>query len=393
MKVLTIGASVWAHMALVLSMWLLPMVAAQAQNGWVDGKTIGIRMDSPAPYRVYFLNAPMRMVVDLENHDWADATPDAFVQNSWVSGARLGAFRPGLSRLVLDLAKPLELAATNLRPDGDTIALHLTLKRVDADAFAKNAVLATPREQTKQAPLPSKDPNRLLIAIDPGHGGIDPGAIRDGVMEKSIALETALQLRALIAADPTVDAFLTRTTDHFVSLDDRVGLARATDADVFVSIHANTVEWGNAEGASIFTLSDEASDTAAAELADYENRADLAAGLHITTTQNDVAQLLADMARHETDARSRTLGDVLVTSLTGQIPIIRSKPHRSAGFRVLRAPDMPSVLLELGFMSNAKDRARMTSRDWQRKAAAAVLEAVKTWAKQDDSLSDWAARR
>ena len=335
----------------------------------------------------------MRLVVDIKDHDWSDADPDRFRSNIAVQNARMGAFRAGWGRLVLDLSQPLHLVTSSIDQSGQTSVLILRFDATTPEIFAAKAGPPADTVSTvlRHTPAPA-NPARLRIAIDPGHGGIDPGAIRDGVTEKSIALTFAQEMADLINADPSVDAFLTRDRDMFVSLDDRVALARAADADIFVSIHANTVEWGNAEGATIFTLSDKASDAAAAALADYENRADLAAGLDISAQADDVATMLTDMARVETNARSRDLGDTLVRTLTGQIPIIRSKPHRSAGFRVLRAPDVPSVLLELGFMSNQNDRDRMTSGQWQKQAAAAILDALKTWAKQDKSLSQWAAR-
>lgn len=366
---------------------------AQEKSGWANTRDLVIPVAGPTPYRVFFLDDPMRLVVDIKGHDWTDVAQRPYRDNPAVQDARMGAFHAGWGRLVLDLATPIRLVSSTLSDLNTKSNLVLRFAPSSAEDFA--AVAGPPPEQMQSrvlsAALP-KNSAQLRIAIDPGHGGIDPGAIRDGVTEKSIALAFAREMAGLISEDPSLDAFLTRDTDMFVSLDDRVALARAAHADIFVSIHANTVEWGNAEGATIFTLSDTASDAASEALADFENRADLAAGLDISAPADDVASLLTDMARVETNARSRDMGDHLVRTLTGQIPIIRSKPHRSAGFRVLRAPDVPSVLLELGFMSNRNDRNRMTSRQWQKTAAAAIVESLKSWAKQDKSLSLWAAR-
>ncbi len=362
--------------------------AANAADGWRNSTQFDISIAQPTPYRVFTLTDPMRLVVDIKNHDWGDVETKVF-EADVTKAVRMGQFRAEWSRLVIELEEPLVLSTSSIIEVATGHVLQIDLERSGVDRFedVSGTPLAAMLSPTIDSPKIARDDGRLLIAIDPGHGGIDPGAIRGDVEEKTVALEFARLLAQRFTDDPKTRAVLTRDADTFVSLSERVSLAQNAQADVFVSVHANTVEIGNAEGATVFTLSEKASDKASETLAALENRADVAAGLELPAEEDDVAQMLFDMARVQTNARSRALGDDLVSVFRERIPVIRSKPHRTAGFRVLRAPDMPSVLLELGFMSNARDRERMVSPEWQAKAADAVYDAIKDWAGRDAALS------
>jgi len=234
----------------------------------------------------------------------------------------------------------------------------------------------------------------VVVAIDPGHGGVDPGAIRAGVSEKDIALRFALELRSRLLQTGDFSVVLTRERDVFLSLSDRVRIAQSAGADVMLSIHANTVAQGDAYGATVYSLSEQASDAASAALAQLENRSDVSAGLDLSVEEDDVARALLDMARAETNPRSRRLAAIMVKALKEQIAVIRSRPHRSAGFLVLKAPDVPSLLLELGFLSDDLDRERMQKSEWRARAATGVINALYTWAEDDAERAKlhWRAR-
>ena len=279
---------------------------------------------------------------------------------------------------MFDLDGPRRIVSAGLSATSDGSVLDLRLAAVAAPPFAASAAPAT--DPQLPAPVP---PSRFLVAIDPGHGGVDPGAIRNGIAEKDIALAFGQEIAALFEANDAYDVMLTRSSDRFLSLTDRVRRAREQEADIFISIHANTVTEGDARGAAVYTLSDEATDAASAALAELENRADVAGGLDIRTEVDAVAKVLVDMAMTETRARSHAIAETLVAALRDRVSVLRTQPHRSAGFRVLKAPDIPSVLLELGFLSNARDRANMQDPVWRQKAGEAVLAAIEVWRRRE----------
>lgn len=359
------------------------------EAGWGGGLSVSLALSDRVPYRVFTLSEPDRLVVDVKAQARAGFAEAAF-DVAGLTGGRFGIFAPGWSRLVLDLSEPVRL--TQAAFDGDHIAL--AFEPTDREQF--EALSGAPpglawQVEGETSLAPPKD-GRLRVAIDPGHGGVDPGAVRDGVAEKDIALSFARDLAEAIRADGAFDAALVRERDEFVSLDDRIVRARGMEADIFLSIHANTVTEGDASGAAVYSLSDRASDRASAALAEMENRADLAAGLDVRTELDEVARALVDLARTETNARSRGMADALVGSLSQDVGVLRTRPHRSAGFRVLKAPDMPSVLLELGFLSNDQDRANMQRAKWRQTAAEAVLSGLKDWAKTDRARADLVLR-
>jgi N-acetylmuramoyl-L-alanine amidase len=343
-----------------------------------DALDLTLALDVAVPYRVFTLSAPDRMVVDFREVDWRGVPFDVFGPDV---AARFGVFKPGWSRMVVDL--PATMAPSRVEMDirGQGAVLSVGLK-ASASPSKRND------DWTYDAARGAlSGDGAMVVAIDPGHGGIDPGAVRAGVAEKDIALAFAQELRGLILESGAYSVVLTRESDVFVSLRDRIRVAQEAGADVFISLHANTVTQGNARGATIYSLSERASDAASEQLAALENRADIAAGLDLQIEADDVARTLLDMARTETNPRSRRFADALVRSMDETVGVIRSRPHRSAGFLVLKAPDIPSLMLELGFMSNATDRANMQSPEWRARAAAGVLTALHQWAAEDRVLS------
>lgn len=347
-----------------------------------------VDLDHPAPYRIFMLTHPNRMVLDVRDHVWNGKDPMDFVRNKGMETPRIGLFQPNWSRLIVELEGGLAVTQAELVTDEDGSSLLIEFRPVSQEEFEQiSGVAPNDHWQREMRRVDPRAQDQFVMAIDAGHGGIDPGAVRAGLQEKDLTLDVALALRDLLDQHPKVSAFLTRDIDMFVSLPDRVRLARAAEADVFVSLHANTVTSGDAEGAVIYTLSETPSDPGAADSARRENQVDLTVGVAEELPDADVSDMLMDMARTRTNARSRDLAGHLLTALHGQIPVLKSRPVRSAGFRVLRAPDVPSVLVELGFISNAQDRERMMSDAWRRKAANALLEGILSWGAQDGNTS------
>ncbi len=215
-----------------------------------------------------------------------------------------------------------------------------------------------------------------LVVIDPGHGGIDPGCIgAGGVFEKDIALDTALELARQLEASRRFRVHLTRKDDVFIALDDRVADARAAGGDLFLSIHADALPDAHWRGASVFTLSEQASDKEAAALAQRENRADLVAGIDLSRHAPEVSDILFDLARRETNNLSIRLARDLVSELGRRVRLLTNS-HRSAGFAVLKAPDIPSALVEIGCLSNPEEERLLQQATYQRKVVAGLVQSI-----------------
>ena len=237
-----------------------------------------------------------------------------------------------------------------------------------------------------EAPLAKTRPagdRKIVVVLDPGHGGIDPGARYQGYEEAALMLSLARELKEKLILSGRYEVHLTRDEDVFLSLQGRVSAARAAAADIFISLHADALAVGNASGATVYTLSEHASDLAAAALAEGHDRADLLAGVDLGEQDDLVATVLMDMARIETMPRSEKLADAIVQGIAESVGKIRSRPRLSAGFSVLKAPDIPSVLIEFGFMSNAVDLANLKTAKWRAQVIDGLLQAIDTWARND----------
>jgi len=227
----------------------------------------------------------------------------------------------------------------------------------------------------ESAPVGQGD-GRFIIALDAGHGGADPGATgTGGTLEKEVVLKATLALRDELERRGEYTVVLIREDDTFLNKKDRVRAARAARADLFISLHADTISNAAIHGASVYTLSESASDAEAAELAEAENASDIIAGVDLSGEGDDVGSILIDLAQRETKNRSTIFAQLLLPELDAQTGLL-PQPLRSAGFRVLKAPDVPSVLIELGFLSNPTDEARLANEEWRTGMASAIADAV-----------------
>jgi len=365
---------------------------SSVSDGSSGGVELRLSLSQPVPYRLFTLADPARLIVDFREIDWQGFDENKVLQTTRVSDLRYGVFRPGWSRLVVDLAAPLNVAQAVMKVDhvAGSALLKVSLAAVSPEVFkAASGAFAS---QEWALPKGEKGLNSktrqigdrpLVVAIDPGHGGIDAGALREGYLEKDLVLLFARELKEALILSGRFKAGLTRTGDSFVSLPDRITIARQMGADVFLSIHADALSEGSATGTTVYTLSVEASDTASGELARQHDRSDLLAGVDLTQQDDLIATVLMDMARLETGVRSDLLAEMMVSGIGQSVGRIRKRPHLSAGFTVLKAPDIPSVLVELGFMSNRSDLNNLLTAEWRQKVIRGMVLALDTWSFED----------
>lgn len=341
-------------------------------------------LDRRIDISVTLLAEPARVIVDMPETRF-NLSPEAGREGrGLVSGFRFGVIAPGRSRIVLDAAANLTVdKAFVLEPlDGEPARLVVDLvaaSRADFLKSVKRSAEAKDAGAKKVASGASSLKSDLpLVVLDPGHGGIDAGAIsQDGAAEKNITLEMAKTLRTAIEATGKARVALTRDSDVFISLPDRVRFARERHAVLFLSIHADSSAKPvlGLSGASVYTLSETASDEEAAAYAERENKADQIAGVDLPIDTGEVADILFDLMHRETKNFAVHFARQLVEELKHTVRLVKN-PHRFAGFRVLRAPDIPSSLIELGYLTNKDDARLLNSPEWREKAAQYVAKAV-----------------
>jgi N-acetylmuramoyl-L-alanine amidase len=379
--------------------------APVARDARVGGDLIKTRfvadLSEIVEFRAFTLSDPYRVVIDMPEVNFQMPPALGTQGRGLVSAFRYGLFGEGKSRIVIDVVQPVRIDEAFVQPpaNGNPARLILDMVAISPAEFDVSAAQpsvaigslggretpgeASPTTRMRLAePLaepPQADKQRPVIVLDAGHGGIDPGAIGpSGITEKDIVLSFTLDLKARIEAMDRFDVFLTREIDMFIPLAERVNIAHHHNADLFISIHADAVPERYAQfarGATIYTLSEEASDEQAQALAAKENRADLIAGLKLDEQQDEVSMILLDLMRRETKNYSVAFGRTILTKLRDRV-VLNSKAHRYANFRVLHAPDIPSVLLELGYLTNPEDEKLLASPEWRAKVAVQVAAAV-----------------
>jgi len=362
-------------------------------------------------FNVYVLPDPYRAIIDLPAIDFRLPVGSGGSAQGLLTGYRFGKMDQDRSRIVIDLDGPalIEKSFVVQAKDGRPARLVVELASTDASIAAEEAppvISLDPKEAPSEepkahprrivsAPLPQPKPGRAqipakamaqppspkpdgqrVVVIDPGHGGIDPGAIGfKGTAEKDVVLAFARDLRKALERGGRYKIVMTRDDDVFRSLRDRVGVARDNNADLLIALHADSLKRSGTRGATVYTLSDKASDAEAEALAQKENRADIIGGVDLAAESEEVTGILIDLAQRETKNHSMVFARRLAKELQ---PVTRltGRPIRSAGFRVLKAPDVPSVLLELGYLSSKSDEELLTSQAWRERISKSVAEAI-----------------
>ncbi len=350
-------------------------------DGNADATKLIFDVSGPVETKTFVMTDPDRVVVDLPQVEFdldaktGHAALGRHARKTLIGSFRFGLLAPGRSRIVIDLAAPARIGAPEMKLVDGRAKLVVTLARTDRASFLASARTPAPAPVTAAAVL-SAVPGKPTIVIDPGHGGPDNGAMVGGVIEKDVTLAFAKQLAGKLEASGRFNVVMSRASDVFVPLSERVRIARSSGAALMISVHADTLpESSDVSGATVYTVSDKASDAYAAKVAAKENEADATVGVDGQADVADVNDILFDLTRQETRAYSHVFARTLVNywKVAGRL---NKNPQRAAGFVVLKAPDVPSVLLELGYLSSSQDSAQLTSDSWRDAASGQMAEAI-----------------
>ena len=390
----TPAAAILLLLALVCStLFPSPARALEAHDYKMAGDAARMRVvinfDGEPEPRWFLLRAPHRLVIDLPTTKFA-IDPKTLKARGLIRNVRYGHINDKTSRLILEAKGPFVIDKLDILPNEGSAGYRMVADLAAASQSAFDDALAVQAQTTGATQATPKSERlglrtgragqRFTIVIDPGHGGIDGGAAgTGGTVEKDVTLTFAEELRDRLRADGRYNVFMTREKDEFLRLDDRVRIAREHEADLFISIHADTIRLKGIRGATVYTVSEKASDADSQALADRENLSDQLAGIEIEEENHEVADILVDLIKRETHSFSMRFARSLVGELSTTVGLINN-PHRFAGFKVLKAPDVPSVLLELGYLSNAKDEAQLKNAEWRAKAAASISKAIEVFA-------------
>ncbi len=351
-----------------------------------ENTRIFVDLDRSVDIEAFFMLEPDRLVIDMPSVYFRFDEANAMKPAGVATEIRYGAIAKGRSRIVVTLAAPVSLKRAEVVEIEKDRKYRLAVELVTSkrEAFVAEAAVqqqrigASGKVATKGARVRTEKgaSGRFVVVIDPGHGGIDGGAKgKGGLREKDLTLTLAQKLRETIGKDSRFEVKLTREDDVFIALSERVAFARRNHADLMISLHADSLRQKSVRGATVYTLSRDASDELAHELAQSENMSDILAGLEVSTADDAVNDILADLTARETARFSKRFSDSIVTRLEKQIAMIRN-PQRSAAFAVLKAPEIPSVLLELGYLSNPEDEKLLGDPTWQQRIASEIARSV-----------------
>lgn len=372
---------------------------SDARIGLHDGQTrFVLEFTQSVPYKIFTLAEPDRIVIDLPSVDWRGPKSGQAGGRGLISGYRHGLFKPGITRVVIDLAAPASVAkhfvlgagggagprvVVDLAPAARTIQSAEPEESASWAAYAAELSRTSP---TETAAAPPTDSSKRIIVIDPGHGGVDPGAIgASGIYEKKVVLSFAQTLKRVLESTGRYDVVMTRDRDIFIPLRDRYQVAHSVNGGLFLSIHADSHNSSNLRGLSVYTLSDKASDREAEDLAKKENLSDVLAGTDLTGYEADVTSILISLAQQSVKQSSALFAETLVDEMKNSVQLLRN-PHRFAGFAVLKSPNVPSVLIELGYLSNRSDEANLLSDAQREKMATSMVRAIDLYFDRKETL-------
>ena len=350
---------------------------------------VKLNLTRQVPYRVYVRSFPNRLILEFGTVEFQNFDANRLLGSKSVLKIDVKLLQSGWSRMTLELAKPLGIKSAEIKrnPSTDAAVLSLFLEPVSEKEFNSLSQLYDGLENLKVTGVAKMKPlsrsDRIRIVLDPGHGGQDPGALAGELKESDLMLRLSLEVKEALMRVEHFDVFLTRTDDRFVSLKERLAFATEKKADLFISLHADAVIKGVAYGTTVYTLSETASDELSKTLAHDHDLASILVMSDLRGVDDTITDVLIEMASTETMPRSEALASIMVEELLNELGAINAKPLRKAAFTVLKSPDIPSILIEAGFLSTQSDLDNLVNPIWREKFVTGVLKAVQNWVKSD----------
>ena len=353
-----------------------------AKDRFFGGIEINLQLSQGVPYKIWMERDPLSLIIDFNVLNYNGIDLEKINQSKNIKSIEINELDTEWSRLSFHLADywAIENTEMSISPQDNSASLSIFLKSISEGIFS---LTDKPNKDFSSNKISAIENNDFVVVLDPGHGGRDPGAEAGGYRESSLMLELAEAVKESLIRNTDFKVVLTRTEDKFLSLEDRITIASQSDANLFISLHADAVIEGEASGTTVYLLSDKATDKMSAQLASRHDRSEILRGVDLSGLDSQVASVLLDMARQETKPRSEAVASFILKVFKEKITELSSQPLRYAAFSVLKSPDIPSILIEAGFMSTSSDLQNLTTEKWRREFADSLTEAISRWHVRD----------
>jgi len=353
-----------------------------AKDRFFGGIEINLQLSQGVPYKIWINRDPLSLIIDFNVLNFNGIDLEKINQSKNIKSIEIKELDTEWSRLSFYLADywAIENTEMSISPQDNSASLSIFLKSISEGIFS---LTDKPNKDFSSNKISAIENNDFVVVLDPGHGGRDPGAEAGGYRESSLMLELAEAVKESLIRNTDFKVVLTRTEDKFLSLEDRITIASQSDANLFISLHADAVVEGEASGTTVYLLSDKATDKMSAQLASRHDRSEILRGVDLSGLDSQVASVLLDMARQETKPRSEAVASFILKVFKEKITELSSQPLRYAAFSVLKSPDIPSILIEAGFMSTSSDLQNLTTKKWRREFADSLTEAISRWYVRD----------
>ena len=353
-----------------------------AKDRFFGGIEINLQLSQGVPYKIWMDRDPLSLIIDFNVLNFNGIDLEKINQSKNIKSIEIKELDTEWSRISFHLADywAIENTEMSISPQDNSASLSIFLKSISEGIFS---LTDKPNKDFSSNKISAIENNDFVVVLDPGHGGRDPGAEAGGYRESSLMLELAEAVKESLIRNTDFKVVLTRTEDKFLSLEDRITIASQSDANLFISLHADAVIEGEASGTTVYLLSDKATDKMSAQLASRHDRSEILRGVDLSGLDSQVASVLLDMARQETKPRSEAVASFILKVFKEKITELSSQPLRYAAFSVLKSPDIPSILIEAGFMSTSSDLQNLTTKKWRREFADSLTEAISRWYVRD----------
>lgn len=353
-----------------------------AKDRFFGGIEINLQLSQGVPYKIWMDRDPLSLIIDFNVLNFNGIDLEKINQSKNIKSIEIKELDTEWSRLSFHLADywAIENTEMSISSQDNSASLSIFLESISKEIFSLSD---EPNKNLLSNKISAIENNDFVVVLDPGHGGRDPGAEAGGYRESSLMLELAEAVKESLIRNTDFKVVLTRTEDKFLSLEDRITIASQSDANLFISLHADAVIEGEASGITVYLLSDKATDKMSAQLASRHDRSEILRGVDLSGLDSQVASVLLDMARQETKPRSEAVASFILKVFKEKITELSSQPLRYAAFSVLKSPDIPSILIEAGFMSTSSDLQNLTTKKWRREFADSLTEAISRWYVRD----------